>query len=444
MTPKSTRIKKDKVPKNILQKLNKIPFNRYAVESRFKRREEKKISGKILLLAFILMALQGKNTFQQWSEQMAMLIGETVSKQGLWERVTDRLTQFLILVLRDALKQQATCIHSHARKCGSLTRYKRVLIQDSTTIALPSWLTWCFPGNVSKGEKKAQLKIQVIYDVIHNRFIYFEITPFTANDQSQSKKVLSIANGNDLVLRDLGYFGLPCFREMFCLGITFISRFQYGVKVYDIETGKEINMLKEIRKNKGIDRWVMLGSEAKLKVRLVAMALPSQQANERRRKAKGNRDKRLNHSKEYYALLGYSIFITSEPETTLTPKQILDIYGLRWRIENIFKCWKSHFFLQKLIPAQCSLTKHRAEAIIYMMLIFITVFQVNIYNFILMKAENTEECRISLCKLCRYIANNLSLFLEKDISSLLSQINYYCSYDKRKDRMNFVQKVHLT
>ena len=127
------------------------------------------------------MALQGKNTFQQWSEQIAGITGKTVSRQGLWKRVTSRLTKFLALVLWDALSQQVAYIHSQALRHGSLNTYKRTLIQDSTTIALPLWLRWCFPGNVSRGEKKAQLKIQVIYDLLHNQFIHFEITPFTAN-----------------------------------------------------------------------------------------------------------------------------------------------------------------------------------------------------------------------------------------------------------------------
>jgi len=443
MTPKHTRLRNDKDYKNLRKKLSKIPFNKYAVESGFKQRKEQKIEGKSMLLAFIMMAMQGKNTFQHWSEQMASITGKTVSRQGLWKRVTSKLTKFLSVVLIAALGEQTKHLQRHVRQYCSLTEYKRVLLQDSTTITLPTILRWCFPGNVVKGIKKSQLKIQVIYDMLHNNFLHFEITPFRANDQSRARSVLAIASKKDLVIRDLGYFVLDIFNEMSRTGISFISRVIYGITAYDTKTGIRKNLYKEIRKNKGLDKWVILGGKKNLNVRLVAIRLPEQQANYRRRKARENKDIRSNHSKEYYELLGYDIFITTENETILTTKQIASIYGLRWRIESIFKCWKSHFHLQELIPFKCSLTKQRVEAIIYMMLIFIVMFQVNIYNFVLMKTEKLKNCFISLFKLCKYVANNIFSFLEHPINLLLDQIIYYCRYDKRKKRINYAQKFVL-
>ena len=53
---------------------------------------------------------------------------------------------------------------------------------------------------------------------------------------------------------------------------------------------------------------VLVSKGKKMKIRLVVVSLPPDQAAERRRKARQNKDKRLNHSKEYYELLGYSIF----------------------------------------------------------------------------------------------------------------------------------------
>lgn len=396
-----------------------------------------------MLIAFILMAMQGKNTFQHWSEQMASITGKTVSRQGLWKRVSGKLTKFLSAVLMAAVAEQTKHLQGHLYRYCSLNQYNRVRLQDSTTITLPTLLRWCFPGNVVKGIKKSQLKIQVIYDMLHNNFLHFEITPFRANDQSRARSVLSIASKKDLVIRDLGYFVLDIFNEMSHTGVSFISRVIYGITAYDTKTGTRINLYKEIRKNKGLDKRVILGGKKNLKVRIVAIRLPEQQANHRRRKARENCDARSNHSKEYYELLGYDIFITTENEILLTKKQIASIYGLRWRIENIFKCWKSHFNLQGLIPFKCSLTKQRVEAIIYRMLIFIVMFQVNIYNFVIMKTEKIKNCFISLIKLCKYMANNILSFLQYPINLLLDQIIYYCRYDKRKKRINYAQKLVL-
>ena len=48
-------------------------------------------------------------------------------------------------------------------------------------------------------------------------------------------------------------------------------------------------------------------------------------------------------SKEVLYLMDWSIFITTLSKDRMTPKQIAELYAVRWRIENIFKPWKSNF-----------------------------------------------------------------------------------------------------
>ena len=85
MAPKSTRLNKSKGNKNnreiksIREKVNHIPFNRLAQESGFKQRREKKISGKTLVIGFLMMSLQGRNTFQNWAEHVSLITGKIVS-----------------------------------------------------------------------------------------------------------------------------------------------------------------------------------------------------------------------------------------------------------------------------------------------------------------------------------------------------------------------------
>ena len=222
--------------------------------------------------------------------------------------------------------------------------------------------------------------------------------------------------------------------------IKYVSRLKNNVKIYDITTGKEINLIAVLRKEGEFDDWVILGSKDKVAVRLVVQKLSEEQANLRRFKAKKDRDKRLNHSKDYYELLCYSLYITTVDQKDMSATEVTKVYGLRWRIENIFKCWKSQFHIQKLIPKGCSLTKERVEAIIYMMLIFILLLQVTIYNYMIKQNKNKDDCIISVAKLCNYIANNIDLFFENSLKKLFPNIQYYCSYDNRKDRLNYVQK----
>jgi len=70
-------------------------------------------------------------------------------------------------------------------------------------------------------------------------------------------------------------------------------------------------------------------------------------ANQRRRKAKTNRDKRLNPSKDRLQLLGWDIYVTSVQNSIWSLTDVQQVYRLRWRIEIIFKSWKTHFNLPR-------------------------------------------------------------------------------------------------
>ncbi len=86
---------------------------------------------------------------------------------------------------------------------------------------------------------------------------------------------------------------------------------------------------------------MLCGKDKKLKVRLVAIKLSHEQAAQRKRKAKQDRDRRLNHSKGYYELLGYIIFITTVTEQIWNEQQVAAAYRVRWNIEIQFKSWKA-------------------------------------------------------------------------------------------------------
>lgn len=118
---------------------------------------------------------------------------------------------------------------------------------------------------------------------------------------------------------------------------------------------QEINLYKELQHRQYFDKWVILGLTKKVKVRLIAVKLPAEQAEYRRRKAKNNRDTRIKYHQHYLEMLDYNVFITSELQSIFSSRTVAKIYGLRWRIENIFKCWKSHFHLERMVPKNCSL-----------------------------------------------------------------------------------------
>ena len=84
----------------------------------------------------------------------------------------------------------------------------------------------------------------------------------------------------------------------------------------------------------------MPGTRARTPVRLIAAPVNQETADLRRMKAR-KETKGHNPSQAVLELMGWTIFLTSlGPEVSFN--ELLETYGLRWRIEVIFKAWKSN------------------------------------------------------------------------------------------------------
>jgi len=122
-------------------------------------------------------------------------------------------------------------------------------------------------------------------------------------------------------------------------GCCFISRLRLDVILSDPATGQPLQLLDLLHGKTLLDRPVLMGASGKLPVRLVTVKLPEQVAAKRRRERKNNRDKRLVYNARTKFLLGYEIFVTNVGEEQLDSSQVLSAYGLRWRIEILFKAY---------------------------------------------------------------------------------------------------------
>lgn len=316
--------------------------------------------------------------------------------------------------------------------------FKKVILQDSTTLKLPDCLAVFFPGNVSRGIQKAVARIQCVINLKTYQFLNFTVTGFTQNDQSASGQIIKLLSKGDLLIRDLGYFSVEAFKKIITKKAYFLSRLRYGMNLYDI-TGNAINWKQLCKSRQTVDRIVLL-SEQKLAVRLVIIPLPADLVAEKIRKARNDRDRRLNHSKEYYQWLGYAVFITNVAEEVWTAKQVAAVYKIRWQIEIIFKSWKSGFNFQKILHDGCT-NENRAWLNIYLLLLFICLFMLKIYIPYKDKIENQFARQISLMKLTMYVCQNLLVVFTFSTAKLKEEIVRHCCYDKRSDRENMTDLI---
>jgi hypothetical protein len=420
----------------ISNKLSSRLLNKIGEKSGYKKRNSGKISARTLIVSFMMMISKNRNTYESWAQEISLGRKSTVSKQAIEERMGPETTNMVKMTLEEELRK--SLLKQRQPDNQSVQKFKSIQIEDSTTIKLPDELSFAFSGNVSKGKKKSQIKIHALFDLSHQAFRFMDLHGFTRNDQSLAAQALTYLEPGDLLLRDMGFLVLDVLDRVDKLGVYFISRKKSKIKVFDPETGQEIDLIKELRKKKTFDKIVLVSKSKKSKMRLVIVPLTADQAAERRRKARRDRDRRLNHSQEYYELLGYMIFITNIPSSCCNTQEIKMLYGLRWHIEIIFKAWKSCFSMEKLIPSKCK-KPDRIYCMIYLWLLYIVLFHVVWLRQI--KSSKIPEVNLSLLKMARFFSMNFSLvFSSKSQEFIKDLIIAKCSYDKRFDRINMSQK----
>lgn len=381
----------------------------------------------MLLSVFELMA-QGQASYLDWATCISGLIKKKVSKQAIWKRINKTWVITVEEVLKQVLSRQA----ARQVKARMFSVFPNVWLQDSTSLHLPDALIEKYRGNRSNGELKSVAKLNVIVNALSGYCPLFEWSSFVVAEQKLSPGIMKIARAGDLVIRDLGYFVMETFRQLIEARIYFLSRLKYGINIYDKHTGKELDIVAKLKGKNHIDMEVVCGKKHKLEVRLVAIKLPNTLANERRRKARKNTQKGINHNKRYYALLDYSIFITTVKQDTWNYTQVAEAYRMRWNIELLFKSWKSGLHMENIIP-DAKIKTERVEGFLYAALIYIALFQLILVVPLSAKSRK-NDLPISIIKLTKWSVRNCQRWLQNGLTvALEEEILYYCRYDRRSN-----------
>ena len=185
---------------------------------------------------------------------------------------------------------------------------------------------------------------------------------------------------------------------------------------------------------------ILAGSKEKHKVRIIAAPVSEETANARRMKAK-KESKSRNPSKELLELMSWNIFVITISTPEITFETVLKIYGLRWRIENIFKTWKSNFNFDKIH----NVSEQQLRVLIKARFIMIVFLNQRLFNPLSGKIKTISDKRLSMMKFMRYISKNLNVIprildIQNVSNDALLALIRFCTYDKRK-RLNFEQQM---
>ena len=454
-----------KVRKNQLTvRLNELNIEKIAISSGFTKRSDSKISLLSFLQSFMESFMEGSFSLSSWASALGMLIGTTVTKQALQGKFHDRQTNTLKAVLQATLEQKVqTEVQKEAfsaRKWALFAHFGRVLLEDSTCQKVHECLHEAFPtSSDGKGSVSATLRIQTIFELVSNTFVFFNLESYRDNDQKAARNVLGILKKGDLVIRDLGYLIIDVLRQVMDKEAYFLSLCKPGISVFDATTKEQILLVKYLRKISGnaVDMKVEFGAKDRLPVRLVALRLPDEVANEKRRKVRLNAHRTSNHSDEYYELLGWNIFITNVSTEIWSFEQISYAYRVRWRIETTYKCWKSVFNFKTFFTGRKMLLE-RVRICTYIILtlyaiIFDTMFT---YFAAAVQAHHktikthhkrtknpTESPVLSMLKAGNLIKQFFyQLVHSADWSDLIPTFYKHGTYEERSDRPHFEYFTH--
>jgi IS4 transposase len=421
--------------RNVRPRLDQLPAESFARAAGFLKRSPRKIPIPTLLAALVALGSETALSLERIAQVIGLAAGVAYSKQAFHERLSARIEGFLTRVAAALLPHTA----DPAGQPGWLSRFPRVLLHDSTCEPLPKHLAKPFPGSHNQRRRKGgTLKLQFITDLLGGSVLHWALSGFTRNDQAASVDILQIARAGDLILRDLGFFSLKVFRELDRRGAYCLTRCKHGLNCYDPETGQRLDLVGHLKQHPHWDGWVLAGEE-KVRLRLVIEPVAEAVANERRRKARRNRDQRLHPSKERLFLMGWNIFLTNVPADVWPPKALFWVYRLRWRIEIIFKSWKSHLRFIEF--------NRRNE-----LMVRLSVLTKLLFCMLTAQISDTLESlggqpkQVSLLRFARVLGQCACLFAAAVLRLtpaqwLAHQVREHIFYEKRPDRKNFYQLV---
>jgi DDE family transposase len=395
-------------------------------------KRKRKFGAITLLRTLVFTALKHRVPKPADFKRTALQFGVDVSKAAIPARLTDELVAFLRAVLDRAIERLLTAKQA---TLASLQGFTGIYLGDGTTVALPDDYATQFPGcGGTAGSGRAALKIQLLREILSGAVRRLVIESGKSSDALSPIAQEQVPAGS-LMVFDLGYFCLNRFRRLIDAGVSWVSRLQFGVTVYD-SAGRELSLLDDLQRRydagqRLIDITIFLGVEHRLRCRLIAVRVPQETAARRRQAAHAKAAKHgRTASQEYLRWQDWTIFVTDCSAERLTWQAVIVLYRTRWQIELMFKIWKSH---NGLVAHRPEASSQEQLAMVYAKLIGAIV-----QHWVLLTATGTQNDR-SLMKAAatlREWINNLAEALDdlKKLADLLERLREILRGDRVERR----------
>lgn len=365
--------------------------------------------------------------------QSAATVGMVISAQGLEQRFSERAVRFMQRMLNEVV--QTVVVAKTPQGLGLLDRFNGVYLRDSSVVSLPKSLAAVWQGNGDGQGANAAVKLHVELNYSSGQLRGPELSNGRQVDQQASFQTHQLPAGA-LDLADLGYYSLERFAAAHAREVYWLSRWKAGVNVYWPD-GQPFALLPWLQAQVAprLDVAIRLGAQVRLACRLIVERVPTEVAEQRRRRIREEaRVRQQTPSRESLALADWTIVLTNVPADLLTAAEAFLLLHIRWQIELLFKLWKSY----AQIDEWRSDNPYRILCELYAKLIGMVISQwIFSAAFWHIPARSLfraiQTIRSHAIALAMALADHLSSLL-KVLSSLFLTLQCHCTVQSRKSR----------
>ena len=264
-------------------------------------------------------------------------LGLKLSKQAIEERFSRRTADWLLAVLRRGV-QFLVC--AEAVSLPLLQRFSAVLVEDGSSISLPSTLKEVWSGCGGSGSAAA-LKLTVRWDLLRGGLSGPYVQEGRSHETQSPLREQQMPRGS-LWIGDLGYFALTWLTQLVKQGVFFLMGYKEPVSVWNAD-GQRVEVL-DLLPPQGaemVDIPVALGARKQVQARLIAKQMSQEVIKRRREQLKEQAHKQCKPiNPRQWELVQWAIVLTNVPRSRLSAAEAMALLRARWQIELLWKVWK--------------------------------------------------------------------------------------------------------
>jgi hypothetical protein len=325
--------------------------DRLAKDTGFCQRK-RQLTGRVFAQTLVFSLLEKPaSSLQDFADFAAEHLQVHVSHNAFEQRFNDQAPDFLASLFAEAFHR---CLSAQPALLPLLRRFNGVYLRDASCVRLPDGLADLFPGRKGQGGKPtASLKLVLEMEVGTGQFTEAEVLPGRDNEKTSPIAAKPLPPGA-LLLEDMGFLEGERLQEYMLQGVYFLTRVPAWTAFFEKEApGKgyrRLDVVKWLRRAKGwhLERRVCVFHKQKLALRLLAVRVPEEVAEQRRQRVRQEAKKKGRPvSQEKLDMCEWNVLLTNAPPELISASEGWELRRVRWQIELVFRVFKSEGGIDK-------------------------------------------------------------------------------------------------